>query len=257
MSGTESSSDTLTYRRIFPEHVAPQLEDDSPPTAHLYLDRRSRIGCGHHSNVYKASFRLPAPLETESEGYAAVVAKVAVPRREARGFLNHEAAIYDSFPEYLSQEFSGYALVPGIKFPVPVGAVVPKFFGYYVPEHDGYDALDTASPSPILLLEECGSPIEPQNLSHDAKAECLSMFFRLHLSGYLQKSAFKKNILVQPGPLTVAPHKRSLDSPSFRIIDFGRASRRPAKNKKDWLDEKDIEVKDVQKVLRIPRHSMC
>jgi hypothetical protein len=82
------------------------------------------------------------------------------------------------------------------------------------------------------------------------------MFLRLHLSGFLQKSAFKKNILVQPGPLTVPPPERSLDSPSFRIIDFGRALRRPPRNQKEWLDEREAEVKDVQKVLRIPRHSM-
>ncbi|KAJ7499698.1 hypothetical protein FB451DRAFT_43482 [Mycena latifolia] len=239
VSGTEPTKDTIYYRR------------------HLYLNRQSRVGCGHHSNVYRASFRLPAPLEIESYRHATVVAKVAVPRLEAREFLGHEASTYNSFPEHLTQEFCGYALVPGIKYPVPVGAVVPKFFGYYVPEHPGYDAGDTANPSPILLLEDCGTPIDPQHLSHNDKAECFSMFLRLHLSGFLQKSAFKKNILVQPGPLTVAPRKRSLESPSFRIIDFGRALRRPPKNQKDWLDEKETEAKDVQKVLRIPRYSMC
>ncbi|KAJ7123191.1 hypothetical protein C8R44DRAFT_582115, partial [Mycena epipterygia] len=195
---------------------------NSPQIGRLYLTRQSRAGCGHHSNVYRAAFRLPAPLETDSNGHVAVVAKVAVPRREAREFLHHEAAVYNAFPEHLAQEFSGYALVPGVKYPVPVGAIVPKFFGYYIPEHAGYDVGNTAEPSPILLLEECGSPIEPQNLSHDNKAECFSMFLRLHLSGFLQKSAFKKNILVQPGPLIVPPHERSLESPSFRIIDFGR-----------------------------------
>ena len=34
-------------------------------------------------------------------------------------------------------------------------------------------------------------------------------------------------MLIQPGPLTVPPSKRSLASPSFRIIDFGRARYKP------------------------------
>ena len=31
-----------------------------------------------------------------------------------------------------------------------------------------------------------------------------------------------RNVLVQPGPLTDPPERRSLDTPSFRIVDFGR-----------------------------------
>ncbi|KAJ7721338.1 hypothetical protein DFH07DRAFT_857864 [Mycena maculata] len=258
VSGTESA-DTVHYRRIYPglnfdsqDHKS--LPTDCADSGHLYLTRQSRVGCGHHSNVYRASLRLPAPA---SKTQTSVVAKVAVPRREAREFLHHEAATYNAFPEHLAQEFCGYALVPGLKYPVPVGKVVPNFFGYYIPDGAGYDAGDIAAPSPILLLEDCGGPIDPQNLSHDNKAECFSLFLRLHLSGFLQKSAFKKNILVQPGPLTVPPANRSLQSPNFRIIDFGRAMQRPRGNQKEWLDEKETEVKEVQRVLRIPRHSMC
>ncbi|KAJ7196999.1 hypothetical protein GGX14DRAFT_472515 [Mycena pura] len=260
VSGIEPTEDIVYYRRVFPAQNSGAGETATPERSgsrrvgHLYLTRQSRVGCGHHSNVYRASFRLPAPLETDSGGFVAVVAKVAVPRREAREHLDHEAATYQSFPSHLAQEFCGYALVPNVKYPVPVSAVVPKFFGYYVPEHG---AGDIAGPSPILLLEECGSPVDPTNLSQDSKAECFSLFLRLHLSGFLQKSAFKKNILVQPGPLTVHPSQRSLETPGFRIIDFGRAVRRPpVGNQKDWLDEKESEVRDVQKVLRIPRYSM-
>ncbi|KAJ6615546.1 hypothetical protein B0H10DRAFT_1801377 [Mycena sp. CBHHK59/15] len=228
-----------------------------PDIGHLYISRQSRVGCGHHSNVYRTSFRLPEPAAANSpNGRVTIIAKVAVPRQEARDFLSHEAATYDTFPAHLAQEFCGYALVPGLKYPVPVGAVVPKFYGYYIPEYAGYDPRNIAEPSPIILLEECGSPIDPQNLSHDSKAECFSMFLRLHSAGVLQKSPFKKNILVQPGPLTAPPSARSMESPSFRIIDFGRAIRRPFGNQKGWLDEKEGEVKDVQKVLRIPRYSM-
>ena len=48
------------------------------------------------------------------------------------------------------------------------------------------------------------------------------MFVNLHHAGFLQGSVFSRNILIQPGPLTVPPSERSLASPSFRIIDFGR-----------------------------------
>jgi hypothetical protein len=33
---------------------------------------------------------------------------------------------------------------------------------------------------------------------------------------------YHRNVLVQPGPLTVPRANRSLDEPSYRIIDFGR-----------------------------------
>jgi len=33
---------------------------------------------------------------------------------------------------------------------------------------------------------------------------------------------FERNVLVQPGPLTVPRASRSLDEPSYRIVDFGR-----------------------------------
>jgi hypothetical protein len=50
-----------------------------------------------------------------------------------------------------------------------------------------------------------------------------AMFVNLHKAGFLQGSVYPRNILVQPGPLTLPPSERSLESPSFRIIDFGRA----------------------------------
>ena len=50
-----------------------------------------------------------------------------------------------------------------------------------------------------------------------------AMFLHLHNAGFRQGSVYPRNILIQPGPLTVPPSKRSLASPSFRIIDFGRA----------------------------------
>ena len=50
-----------------------------------------------------------------------------------------------------------------------------------------------------------------------------AMFGILHHAGFIQGSVYPRNVLIQPGPLTIPRSKRSLASPSFRIIDFGRA----------------------------------
>lgn len=62
-------------------------------------------------------------------------------------------------------------------------------------------------------------------IGFDFRREFYSMVFRLHVAGYVQNSMYPRNVLVQPGPLTEPPHKRSKDTPSFRIIDFGRCER--------------------------------
>ena len=41
--------------------------------------------------------------------------------------------------------------------------------------------------------------------------------------------------MCQPGPLTLPPERRSYDTPSFRIIDFGRGECW------DWELEKDVD----------------
>lgn len=46
---------------------------------------------------------------------------------------------------------------------------------------------------------------------------------RLHKANFVQRSFYARNIVVQPGPLWLPPAYRSLDEPSYRIIDFGRA----------------------------------
>lgn len=55
------------------------------------------------------------------------------------------------------------------------------------------------------------------------RSECYSLMTRLHYAHFIQNSFYVRNILVQPGPLTAPPHKRSKKTPSFRLIDFGRA----------------------------------
>ena len=45
----------------------------------------------------------------------------------------------------------------------------------------------------------------------------------LHASGVVHGSPHSRNILVQPGPLSVPREQRTLAMPSFRIASLGRA----------------------------------
>ena len=57
------------------------------------------------------------------------------------------------------------------------------------------------------------------------RQECFSLLRRLHLAGYIHNSVYQRNILMQNGPLTAPPFKRSQEHLRFRLIDFGRAER--------------------------------
>jgi hypothetical protein len=70
---------------------------------------------------------------------------------------------------------------------------------------------------------------------------------RLHEANFIQGSFYERNILVQPGPLTLPRAERSLDKPSYRIIDFGRGLS-PGINHLSELHLTD--VKDEQRAAR-------
>ncbi|KIK65213.1 hypothetical protein GYMLUDRAFT_83088 [Collybiopsis luxurians FD-317 M1] len=78
--------------------------------------------------------------------------------------------------------------------------------------------------SPLLLVEECGQDIEPSDFSPDERNECFAILLRLHHANFVHNSFYVRNFLKQPGPLTKPFRERSLDSPSFRLIDFGRTT---------------------------------
>ncbi|KAJ7906202.1 hypothetical protein B0H13DRAFT_1619636, partial [Mycena leptocephala] len=217
--------------------------------AHLNLSSAPRLGVGNHSVVHRAALRLPVPLSARSPtGEVTVAAKTGFSNEEARRLLLNEGKIYGAFPKHLQEDWCGMNLVAPITHPVPVHAVVPKFYGYYVPHEEEDEDEDAARTdekdalcafkrsasyqawnkvSPILLLEECGSPILPQKFTADDRSECYSLALRLHYAEFTQGSFYIRNILRQPGPLTVAPSARSDRTPSFRIIDFGRGEHWP------------------------------
>ncbi|KAF8840604.1 hypothetical protein BDN67DRAFT_951330 [Paxillus ammoniavirescens] len=150
--------------------------------------------------------------------------------------LAREAENYQNFPEHFFQYWSGYNLVPPIRDPVPVHAVVPQFFGYYTPEQP----VQKPYLSPILLLEHCGSPIDPDTVSVDDQEECRSLLLRFHAAGWLHESVAARNILVQDRLPTEFPASwlttEAERSPSFRLIDFGR-SRKYTKSSERMLEE--------------------
>jgi hypothetical protein len=149
-----------------------------------------------------------------------VVAKLSI---QYDAHLARETKTYQSFPSHLFEHWNGYNVIPPLQDPVPVGAVVPQFYGYYIPdENTKHDTLSYLSP--ILLLEDCGIPIDADELNKDDRQECASLLYRLHNAGWTHGSLAERNLLMQPGPLSDRPLSRGLDgTSSFRLIDFGRS----------------------------------
>jgi len=104
------------------------------------------------------------PLTTKVQ----VTAKLSMLRDD---HLDREAENYQQFPKNFFEYWSGYNILPPIHDPTPVGPLVPQFYGYYVVKKE--DSKQNTSTnrmlSPILLLEHCGNPINPKQLSIDDK----------------------------------------------------------------------------------------
>ena len=165
-----------------------------------------------------------------------------------------------AFPSHFFEHWNGYNLVLPLHEPTPCGALVPQFYGYYVPRGgftpvvddivtDPLPASDSDSDieglpplpphylSPILLLEHCGVEVDINELSADDKNTCAAMYFLFLEGGWTQNSMYARNIVAQPGPITEWPVFRGIDSRqrSFRLIDFGRAM--PLTNEYIWQKE--------------------
>ncbi|KAH9903246.1 hypothetical protein C8Q73DRAFT_751029 [Cubamyces lactineus] len=226
------------------DYVLPPRDSEAEErVAHLHLKQENRLGQGNHSFVYQAPLTLPSPLSAYSPtGQVTVAAKLAFPRYSAHALLHNEARAYSAFPEHAQHEYCGYNIIPPCYFPVPVVPIAPKFYGFYLPvdkdgkfvdelalhekEHRRYSGGESGRVpwiSPILLMEECGEPVKPHKFTMDQRTECFSLILRLHELGITQNSFYVRNILIQPGPLSMPPSMRSFKTPSFRIIDFGRA----------------------------------
>jgi hypothetical protein len=179
-----------------PEEAPSTPEPAAEKVAHLELTPDALLGSGHHSYVYRAALTLPPPLTARSRtGQVHVAAKLAMPHAEARRLLANEARVYARMPRHLQETWSGFNIIcEELEHPFPLGPVAPKFYGWYepedVPEEQGKKEseperegeADSVSeeegdeepvpkvvrrpkPSGILLLEECGEPIEPDTFT--------------------------------------------------------------------------------------------
>ncbi|KAJ7048504.1 hypothetical protein C8F01DRAFT_92913 [Mycena amicta] len=239
------------YRRVYPP---PNTTNSMPSTAQLRFIHSSFVGQGSHSAVYPAELTLDdrftmldpespasAPTRTWGPAVVQVVVKVTDSYLEDRKMLENEAAMYTAMRKrwpVLSEHWSGFNAISEARHPtdddvgfdvrVPATAVVPQFYGYYVP-------VDSTSRSrPLMLLENCGVQITPRQLSQRDKMTCHTLIHRLWFAGVAQGSVYERNFVVQRGPLTHPPHLRSrLDNSSFRIIDFGRG---------EWIEEVQREL---------------
>ncbi|KIJ59032.1 hypothetical protein HYDPIDRAFT_33544 [Hydnomerulius pinastri MD-312] len=146
-----------------------------------------------------------------------VAAKLSMPGDE---HLAREARNYLDFPPHFFQHWNGYNVVPPLRDPTPLGALVPQFNGYYVPR----TRAKREYRSPILLIEDCGQPVDPDKLCEDDRQECAALLFRFHHAGWLHESFAARNIVVQEGLPTTYPLERMVKPTlSFRLIDFGRS----------------------------------
>ncbi|KAJ3523756.1 hypothetical protein NMY22_g11302 [Coprinellus aureogranulatus] len=99
--------------RIIDTQVAWQNADLAPLCEHLLADGRRQ----NESLTVKVK----------------VVAKMSL---EKDAHLEREAKNYQEFPKHFFEHWSGYNILPPLHDPVPVGALVPQFYGYYVPDGD-------------------------------------------------------------------------------------------------------------------------
>ena len=147
--------------------------------------------------------RFKHPLRTTVR----VTAKLSM---QGDAHLNRESRNYQAFPDHFFQHWNGYNVVPPLHEPVPVGALVPQYYGHYIPDEDipvrkekraavvdevcrsdvvdvDDDASMASEPatdgnedededeeifryrSPIILMENCGSPIDIDALNIDDK----------------------------------------------------------------------------------------
>ncbi|TFK94117.1 hypothetical protein K466DRAFT_446326, partial [Polyporus arcularius HHB13444] len=215
----------------------------NPNVAHLYLAEGNRLGEGHHSTVFRAPFSVRLEGASDTTSRVTVAVKTTSAECGAHYMLHQEAAMYTSFPRDFMEE--SHRPSPTLANCVPnapeqvLPPVVPKFYGYYLPVDDDGNffgrthinckedgTCDVDWPARLLLVEECGAPIEPEDFTHDQRLECFSLFQRLHEAGFVQYSPYRRNMLVQPGPLSAPRRERSFAAPSFRIIDFGRGENR-------------------------------
>jgi hypothetical protein len=127
------------------------IEDD-PPTARVIFSyqRSDHVGSGNSAQVFRVAMEHP-DIHTTS---VSLLAKLPYDTARAKNFVMNEGRTYSICPDYLSEAREGYIQTKPIHQPQPCCAVIPKFYGLYEDDEGRI----------MLLLEECGRPIEPAKL---------------------------------------------------------------------------------------------
>ncbi|KAF2489573.1 hypothetical protein BU16DRAFT_566686 [Lophium mytilinum] len=239
----------------FFERRIPALLGPWPPWQHrheatLTLSFRNLVGVGHHAAVYRASLKLSDVVGVNGRsksGEVPVIAKlnylVSDDNENNAHMLKKEANTFQKSMGMCSLQQEAYLclyhsnLIEGVTTlshrghcvpPVLVTPpVLPKFFGYY---KWGPKSSELGRRCKILLMEDCGQSLETYMELNDEESipvawmdEIKGLYKRLHGTGFMHGSVWPRNITIQPGPLSSPPSARSMDMPSFRIIDLGRA----------------------------------
>ena len=111
-SGRPVRFKVIRYKRILPELTAGERRGK---IANLYLSANNLCGRGNHSLVYYALLTLPAPLTARtSTRQVTVLAKTSFAEPEDRDLLNQEGRIYDTFPQWMMEDYCGYNVVDQI-----------------------------------------------------------------------------------------------------------------------------------------------
>ncbi|KAI0719744.1 hypothetical protein C8T65DRAFT_634977 [Cerioporus squamosus] len=215
-----------------------------------------------HSTVKRAAFTFDGKCDK-------VVAKFPQDTCGAHHRVHHEAFVYEAFPPYISEYFrfipdnddepsaaasepvvpKGKAPKKGGKFKrilrkvvkvvkdgendsmmpksIIIPPVVPKFYG-------------TNWARPILLTEDCGEPVDVDMMSVQDKELCALPMKFLHDVAFVHQGIAPSKFLVQPGPLTVPPERRSWAFPSYRVVGFGVGSGMPNTKDEDLWAEFEV-----------------
>jgi hypothetical protein len=212
--------------------------------------------------------------------------------------LDRETRNYQDFDQHMFEHLSGLNKVPRLNDLCPVGALVPQFYGYYVPqlkedEEKGSALLSSGAKmqinvleeeskvkqgylSPILLLEDCGTCIKKCDLSHDEG--CVNLVLPVAMPGMLtfpipgtkwlpsstvstkQGGHTRRNILVQPGPITTHSSQRNTTEQgnnSFRLIDFGRSVKKLDTTSKLHREERQNDECYLEDCIPYQPYRMC
>ncbi|KAF9266492.1 hypothetical protein L218DRAFT_922088 [Marasmius fiardii PR-910] len=215
------------------------------------------VPCSALPTDIRSTTRLPPTMRVT------ICVKASIPGDE---HLCREAMNYQKFDPSFSEHWTGYTVAKPLLEPTPCGALVPGFYGYYVREGEGSgeveDTKEKPKPkyfSPLLLLEDCGEPIDVRSLNLDDRYECSALLLRFHELGWTQGSFAPRNLLMRRGDHgDYATLGRSRKDKRFRLIDFGRAAyledipREAAERRDQWDGMRFYEKNEICKIMELP-----